>query len=402
MSFHEGMRRGDAIKAFLAAHGYSAYIVFTPQNFFYVTNFLLDVEPWERPVAAIFPRDGDPVLILNELSTNHFKMAVARGSCWATEARIYLEHLSEVNRTYLRPEWDRLFTDTLADRGLRHGRIAADSLEFISPSVRAAAAGVVFESRADLIRDLRLVKSQEELAIIRVCGELSDWGQGQFKALIAPGVPMIEVSLETAHRLGVYVAKKHPQELIGVDVMGVAGEDGICPHNSGANSGRPLQLHDSVLSIVLCRINGYGVENERTYFIGEPSADQRRYFDAMSRAQEAAIAVMVEGRRVADIDAAAQAVHNAAGTSEYLCHRAGHGIGIGGHEYPDDTAFNYRPLRAGMVFSSEPALFVPGLGGFRNSDTVIVGKEAPEPVTHFSKLLGDLIVAAKEEEKREA
>lgn len=394
LSSQEGTRRRDAIRAFLDENGHAAYVVFTSQNFFYVTNFLLDVEPWERPIAAIFPRDGDPVLILNELSTNHFKMAVARGSCWVPEARIYLEHLSEVNRTYLRPEWDRLFTDTLADRDLQHGRIAVDSLEFISPSVRAAAPGVVFESRADLIRDLRLVKSQEELALIRACGELSDWGQGQFKALLAPGVPMIEVSLETAHLLGVYVAKKHPQELIGVDVMGVAGEDGICPHNSGANSGRPLQLHDSVLSIVMCRINGYGVENERTYFIEEPSADQRRYFDAMSRAQEAAIAVMVEGRRVADIDAAAQAVHNAAGTSEYLCHRAGHGIGIGGHEYPDDTAFNYRPLRAGMVFSSEPALFVPGVGGFRNSDTVIVGAEAPEPVTRFSKHLGDLIVTA--------
>jgi len=394
LSASEGGRRRRAIQAFLTEHDCQAYAVFTSDNFFYVSNFHLDVQPWERPVAAIFPRDGAPVLILNELSTNHFGMAVARGSCWATDARIYLEHLSEVRRTYLRPEWDRLFVDTLRDLEVRRGRVAVDTLGPVSPGIRAALPGVVFEDRPELIRDIRLVKSAEELGLMRICGELSDWGQAQFNSLLAPGAPIIEVSLETAKRLGVHAAKLHPAELIEVRASGVAGEDSICPHNSGANSGRVLRTGDSVLSVVVIRINGYGVENERTYFIGSPSADQRRYFEVMSKAQYAAIGVMTEGHRVADIDAAAQQVHNDAGTGEHLYHRTGHGIGIAGHEYPDDTAFNYRPLRAGMVFSSEPALFVPGAGGFRNSDTVIVGTDAPEPVTRFTKRLDDLIIGA--------
>lgn len=393
LSPSEGARRREAVQAFLTQHDCQAYVVFTADNFFYVSNFHLDVQTWERPVAAIFPRDGDPVLILNELSTNHFGMAVARGSCWVTHARIYLEHLSEVRRTYLRPEWDRLFADALGDLGVRRGRVAADSLGALSPAVRAALPHVAFEARPDVIRDLRLVKSAEELGIMRVCGELSDWGQAQFRGLLGAGVPMIEVSLEAAKRLGVHAAKLHAAELIEVRASGVAGEDSICPHNSGANSGRTLRSGDGVLSVVVIRINGYGVENERTYFIGPPGADQRRYYEVMSQAQHAAIRVMTEGHRVADIDAAAQAVHNAAGTGEYLYHRTGHGIGIAGHEYPDDTAFNYRPLRAGMAFSSEPALFVPGLCGFRNSDTVIVGSDAPEPLTRFTKQLDDLIIA---------
>lgn len=95
---------------------------------------------------------------------------------------------------------------------------------------------------------------------------------------------------------------------------------------------------------------------------------------------------------MADIDSAGQRVYEAAGLGDYVFHRTGHGIGIGGHEYPDDMAFNYRPLVAGMVFSSEPALFIPGVGGFRHSDTVIVGKERPEPVTNYSRRLEDLIV----------
>ena len=64
------------------------------------------------------------------------------------------------------------------------------------------------------------------------------------------------------------------------------------------------------------------------------------------------------------------------------------------HEYPDDMAYNYRPLQAGMVFSAEPAVFVLGLGGFRHSDTVIVGKEQPESVTTFSQEIADLVISA--------
>jgi Xaa-Pro aminopeptidase len=57
-------------------------------------------------------------------------------------------------------------------------------------------------------------------------------------------------------------------------------------------------------------------------------------------------------------------------------------------------AYNYRPLKAGMVFSSEPAVFVRGLGGFRHSDTVIVGTDKPEAVTTFSQDLADLVISA--------
>jgi Xaa-Pro aminopeptidase len=390
----EGERRRQAIRGELDAGRFDAYVVFDPLNFVYATNFLLDVEPWERPVAAIFPREGAPSLILNELSTNHYTLAVERGTCWVPDAEIYVEHPVLIDRKFTRPEWDRLFVQVLGSHGFVHGRVAADGLSRISPVVHALLPDVRFYEMPELMRDLRLVKSGAELDILRAGGALTTWAMGELKSLLAPGELIYEVSLEVAKRLGLRTAEKYPEEAIQVYVSADSGVDTACPHSPGGNAGRRISQGDSVIANVLVRINGYWTEDERTFLMGDPSPDQLHYLTTMATAQQAAIAAMTEANRIVDIDAAALAIHEKAGTSQYLFHRTGHGIGLGGHEYPDDMAYNYRPLKAGMVFSSEPAVFVRGLGGFRHSDTVIVGTDKPEAVTTFSQDLADLVISA--------
>jgi Xaa-Pro aminopeptidase len=377
----------------LEAEGLRAYVVFDELNFVYTTNFLLDVEPWERPVAAIFPADGNPSLVLHELSTNHYAVALERGSCWVTDAEIYVEHPTLINRKYSRPEWDRLLVDRLVQQGATHGRVGVDSMGRISAAVRAMLPDVEFSLRPELIRDLRVVKSEAEIDILRVGGVLTTWAIGEFKSLLAAGERIYELSLEVAKRLGHRVADQLPDDAIQIMVLADTGIDTACPHSPGGNAGRRIARGDSVITNVLLRINGYWTEDERTFLVGSPTDEQRHYMTAMTEAQVAAIDAMVEGNRLVDIEAAALKVHQAEGTLEYLFARTGHGIGLGGHEYPDDMAYSYRPLVAGMVFSSEPAVFVRGLGGFRHSDTVVVGKDKPESVTTYSKRIEDLIVA---------
>lgn len=142
------------------------------------------------------------------------------------------------------------------------------------------------------------------------------------------------------------------------------------------------------------RLNRYGVENERNYIVGKPTEKQRKIFEVMKEAQMKATEMCVEGNRLSDIDSAAQAVIESAGYGDYIFHRTGHGIGLGGHEYPDDMAYNHRPLKAGMVLSSEPGIYIYGYGGFRHSDTVIVGKNKPEVATKFTKELEGLTIPA--------
>lgn len=122
LSHSEGIRRHAAICEALALDDLDALVVLAPENFYYVTNFLLDVDTWERPVAAIIPRDGTPKLVLNELSTTYLQLAAGRGTCWVTDAEIYAEHPQVSRRGYLITEWDRMLSEVLADMGLDRGQ----------------------------------------------------------------------------------------------------------------------------------------------------------------------------------------------------------------------------------------------------------------------------------------
>src|SRR5438067_4404527 len=105
--------RAARVRRYLQESELQALAVFTPENFTYYSGFLLDVQPWERPVACVIPRDGEPFLLLNELSTNHIRLAVERGSCWILDYRLYVEHPRQVNRLPTRLEWGWLSADSL-------------------------------------------------------------------------------------------------------------------------------------------------------------------------------------------------------------------------------------------------------------------------------------------------
>src|SRR5690606_36332162 len=145
---------------------------------------------------------------------------------------------------------------------ITRGRVACDSLGPVSAAIRAALPDVVFQAQPELVRDLRLVKSEEELNLLRLCGELSDWAQKEYQSLIAPGEYIMEVGLEATRRLGRYVAERYPEEDIQVRAFGSTVVDTASPHRPGAWSGRKIQKGDGIVNIIVVRINGFGVENE--------------------------------------------------------------------------------------------------------------------------------------------
>ena len=157
----------------------------------------------------------------------------------------------------------------------------------------------------------------------------------------------------------------------------LSGPASASPHGDGANAGAIIRKGDNIVNFVLPRLNGYYVENERTWFVGPPSDMQKRCFETARAATAAGVAAARTGNRVCDIDAAAFAVIRKAGLDEYVFDRTGHGVGLMLHEYPEDMAFSTRALRANEVYSCEPGLYIHGLGGFRIDDTVVVG-DTPE------------------------
>jgi Xaa-Pro aminopeptidase len=114
------------VKQFLAENGYAALVVTTPANFYMLTGFHLDVEPWERPVAAVFPATGEPFMVMHSLSTNHLRMCLETGSLYVTDYVTYVEHNPYRNRTYTTLQWTELLAARLQAAGIRQGTLAVD------------------------------------------------------------------------------------------------------------------------------------------------------------------------------------------------------------------------------------------------------------------------------------
>jgi Xaa-Pro aminopeptidase len=169
---------------------------------------------------------------------------------------------------------------------------------------------------------------------------------------------------------------------------------------AGPNSARPhalpsayrLRPGDTFMLSLGCAVGGRFVEGERTFLLGEPTDEQRRYYEVVREAQQTGTEAILAGARCADVNRACLDVVRAAGLERYLRHRQGHGIGLGMHEPPwledgDDTV-----LEPGMIVSSEPGLYIPGHAGYRISDSVLVTEEGPRPFTSYPRSLEDAVV----------
>jgi Xaa-Pro aminopeptidase len=384
-------QRLKAIRGYLEENDLEALVVLTPDNFYFVSNFFLDVAPWERPVAAVIPRCGEPFLVMNELSQNHVQMAIDMGMLWITDWDFYVEHPRQTNRKYTVLQWTQLLADGLQRRGIVRGRLGVEGpANTIAPLLQRLPK-LSFEGATDFLRLMRRVKHEEELAFLRRAASLTDWGMERFRSLVKPGRVMAEVDAEVSMLMVGEAARRWPKERVEMSyIHSLNGPASAAPHGTPGDVGRKIEAGDVIVSINVVRYNGMVCENERTFIVGAPKSDLvRRAFEASAAAEWAAVEKMVTGNTVADCDAAAQKVYEDAGFGDYIIHRTGHGIGIAGHEFPEDMPFCIRPLETNEVYSAEPGIYLWGVGGFRHDDTVIVKPGKPEVVTTTARSLAE-------------
>ncbi len=364
----------------------------TPDFFQYATNFQLDVWPWERPVLVVVPRNGDAFAVMNELSTNHMRFASEKGTVWLSDVIYYSEHPRVENRLALPSQLPDTVAALLAAKGLGMSRIAVDVAHPILVGAQRYLPEMTLRPAVAEMRSLRWVKHDEELQNMRDLAALTDWVQDRYRENIRPGRLVQELDHAMAALMVEEAARRFPGEDFEIlKCWTLTGPASASPHGDGASCGSRIAKGDTIINLVLPRLNGLHGRNERTWFCGRPSDEQARFYNVAAQATDAAVAAAVVGRRVCDMDAAAQAVIERAGCGQYVFHRTGHAVGLMLHEYPEDMAFNTRALLAGEVYSSEPGLYVYGLGGFRLDDTVIVGEE-PEVIIRTPKTLNYAVV----------
>lgn len=373
--------RRDAMRRLMEEERLDALLLGQPDFAFFAANFSVDVEPWERPTAVVIPREGAPFLVACELSTNHIRLARERGTLWVDEVALYAEHSRPSVLRWSVPDWPRLMAELLSSRGLSEARIGTDGMFEALSLVPDLLPGLTLIPMHRRLRDLRLVKHPEELALLRLAAAFSDEGMEALRSEVAPGRVVQEVDRLVEARLHALAAERFEGENMEIRVATLSGPASASPHGTGAPTGMRYAAGEPLISNVILRLNGMVVENERTLFCGPPTDERHApLYEAALAANRAACAQFVAGNPVAEADRAACAAIEEAGFADHVFHRTGHGIGMKGHEYPDDMAYLERPFMEREVYSCEPGIYVHGLGGYRIDDTVIVGADAPEEV----------------------
>lgn len=357
--------------------GLDGALLFKPHNLYYLFGFFHF--PTERTIAAWAPAEGEGVLFIPKLEEDR-----AATHEWLSRLEVYFEHLGPPHPV----EWiaDKLKRWGQARRRLGYeGGLAEGTLA----RLRQALPGAHWSAEGgQIVGDMRLVKDADELALLRKAGEYADFMVAHGAAAMRERGLLAE--LEINQIVNQAVVRKMMAELSEVIfVNGVsgglvcAGPRAAFPH--GLPSLAKARVGDCLILSFGCSVGGYHAESERTFFVGEPSARHRKFYEAMRAAQAAGVAAIAPGRPCAEVNKVGLDTLRQAGFGEFIRHRLGHGLGLESHEAPWIEDGDSTPLRPGMVVSAEPGLYVPGFAGYRISDTVVVGETGPEPITRFPR-----------------
>lgn len=237
----------------------------------------------------------------------------------------------------------------------------------------------------DELHALRLHKSAPEVKLIARAAKLNLAALSEVEALIRPGVKEAEISLALDFAL-----RKLGAEEVAFDIIVASGVRGAMPH--GVASQKKLQEGELVTIDFGCRLAGYHSDETVTFAVGEVSDELRSLFDTVLEAHDRALAAVAPGIALSELDRIARDYIKSKGYGDYFGHGLGHGVGLEVHEAPTVSPRSVASAEPGMVFTVEPGIYVPGLGGVRIEDMVLVTPEGHRVLTKTPKTFRNILL----------
>lgn len=364
--------------------GLDALLTDSPEDVAYLTGFFH--HPCERPVAVWLEAGGSCSLLLPELEVEHAESQHAKA-----ELLTYPEYPG------LRSPFSVL-ANGAPGTGRRIGH--ATSMSY----ARLAAAQAEFPGDemlpTEMVGRTRYVKLSEEIALHAEAARITDvmlqsGADLVAEAIAAAGELPSEAEL-AAHvtRVGVQTMYSEHDNVVVVSPLAgglvYAGANSVYPH--GLPSAYRLRPGDTFMLSLGCAVGGRFVEGERTFILGEPTSEQRRYHEAVQLAQRIGGEAIRPGTECRQVNETCLAVIQDAGLGQYLRHRQGHGIGLGMHEPPWLESGDATILQEGMIVSNEPGIYIPGHAGYRISDSMCVTADGAKPLTSFERGLDACVI----------
>ncbi|MDV2581217.1 M24 family metallopeptidase [Alkalibacillus haloalkaliphilus] len=231
-----------------------------------------------------------------------------------------------------------------------------------------------------LLNELRVIKEDDEVEILQEAARFADFGIETAVKHIKPGKTELEIIAEVE-----YALKEKGIRHMSFSTLVLSGAKTAAPH--GTPSTKPIEDGNFVLMDLGVVYKGYCSDITRTVAVGEINEEQEKVYNTVLAAQQNALDVCEINTPLGQIDRAARSVIEDAGYGEYFTHRIGHGIGIDVHEFPSMASNNEDPLKPGMSFTIEPGIYVPGVGGVRIEDDVLMTENGPKTLTQYPKTL---------------
>lgn len=390
ISAQEYRRRTGFVTARMAEKGLDAFLFWNNTSVLYLSGF--SFIPTERPVCMIVDKQGKKSMFVPRLEVEH-----ALASSEVAEVKSYTEYPQAVHPLMV-------LGSTLDEMGFGKAVIGCDALGYGStkgyegPPLTEVLPSAKFVVCKGWVEEARAIKSAEELSFIRESARWGNLGHVLLQEYSLPGKSENDVAMRasldsTAVMIKTMGDSYDPHACGGAQVSagfrGQIGANSALPHAISINA--VLHQGDVLVTYSCPWVGGYTSELERTMFVGEPDQERRKLFGYMREIQETAFENIRPGRKCSDVDKAVRAVYEKRGITEYWRHHTGHALGLLNHEAPFFDAGDDTVLKPGMVFSVEPGLYVPGIGGFRHSDTVLVLETGMEILTYYPRELERLV-----------
>ncbi len=232
------------------------------------------------------------------------------------------------------------------------------------------------------VSQLRAVKDETEIALMREAGELTSLGMKTAYEVLSTGMKEYEVAAEIE-----YAMRKHGSYGTAFDTAVSSGPASAFPH--GGCTDRQIRSGELVVIDFGATYKFYRSDMTRTLVAGKPSEKQRKLHEIVQKAQAKAFEKIKPNTKTREVDAVARKIIDEAGYGEYFVHGLGHGVGLDIHEPPTLNMSSKEKLQVSNVVTDEPGIYLVGYGGVRIEDTVLVTKEGAEKLTVGPYSLGE-------------